>query len=303
MLLNFAWIPSVVIAAFLIICLKKKKKLLQEEQAFNCSNVMGVIGGFLFVTIFLTLFITAPLNRYHIFTAVTWVLIACIVYDNVISHYIKITDKTELIYGLVILVCFTAQTFFSVDPFSNLLFERMDTGKMILLETGGTFEDKYGDPMVNNYQYTWIDEELDSMLAGVDYDEDMLVIDAGLQRTAVKISGEGGCNVGWNRAKQQRELNWYEKEETIPIINISTRKMLQHLSEDSADASHFYNKYIACRPRAVVYFIKYFNEPEDEWLNYLSQYYDIGKKRETDGYRGNIVYYVLTLKDNTLYME
>lgn len=73
-----------------------------------------------------------------------------------------------------------------------------------------------------------------------------------------------------------------------------------HLGEGSEDAPHFYGKYIAGKERAIVYFIPYYNESEEEWIKYLSQFYEIGERGETDGRRGNIVYYELTLKKDEM---
>ncbi len=303
-ILNFAWIFTIILLMSAVCVLFRNKRCENKKETdIRWREYIGVLGSLWMTSVFFMLFITAPLNRYHVFTAVVWVVTGCLLYEDVIRKHWNIHFKAEIISGSVLVFLFVMQTFFSIDPFSNLLFERLDTGKMIMLKTEGWVSNTLGDELVNNYQYRWLDEELNSMLSQIDYDENTLIIHAGAHRKMVDIESGPGHIAVWNKENRERELiwgEWEERENCIPISAVSTRRMELHLGEGSEDAPHFYGKYIAGKERAIVYFIPYYNESEEEWIKYLSQFYEIGERGETDGRRGNIVYYELTLKKDEM---
>lgn len=303
--LNFAWIFTIVLIVALI-CMLAGKKHADIDQQTDRDNgcYIGIWGSFWLVSVFLMLFITAPLNRYHVFTSVVLAMMGCLGYEIVIRKQWDISEKAEKIGCVILFLLLTLQTFYSIDPVSNLLFERINTGKMTVLKTDGGVSESFGDELVNDYQYRWLDGELNRLLTGVQYNSDTLIIDAGTQREKVDIGGKSGCKAVWNVTKQKREFVWGEpdglSEEYIPIETLSTRRMQLHLSEDSDDSEHFYKTYMSDKERAVVYFIPYYGESEQEWIEYLGQFYEIGERKETDGIRGNIAYYILTLKKDEM---
>lgn len=304
--LNFAWIFTLILFVALI-CMLAGKKYMDSNQQTDGDNrcYIGIWGSFWLVSVFFMLFITVPLNRYHVFTSVVLAMMGFLGYEMVLRKQWNISAKVEKLGGLAIFLLLSWQTFFSLDPVSNLLFEQINTGKMAMLKTdGGVSVDSFGDELVNNYQYRWLDDELNGLLSGVQYDEDTLIIDAGIQRDKVDIGSGSGYKAVWNTSKQKRELVWGESDSLgegfIPIETLSTRRMQLHLSEDSEDSEHFYKKYMSDKERAVVYFIPYYGESEQEWIEYLGQFYEIGERKETNGMRGNIAYYILTLKKNEM---
>ena len=303
-ILNFAWLSTVIFLLSIFGILFKKN----TSESVGAVNIIskeyaGLQGSLWLTSVFFMLFITVPLNRYHVFTAVVWGITGCLTYEGVFKKYWNISYKMEQTCSIVIFFLLAAQTFFSIDPLSNFLFQRLDTGNMTLLKTDGYVSAAMGDELVNNFQYRWLDNELDRLLEQTNYDENTLIISVGSHRYKVDIGSGSGHETVWNKLNNKREIiwgEWEDRENCIPISDVSTRRLELHLGEGSEDAPHFYGKYIAGKERAIVYFIPYYNESEEEWIKYLSQFYEIGERGETDGRRGNIVYYELTLKKDEM---
>lgn len=280
--LNFAWIlTAIAVLAGVVGLCRKKQNLCQENWV---ENTIGMLGGFTAVTAFLMVFITVPLNRYHVFTAVVFTIIVLILYENMIKIRIACKINAERCGLLLLSGLFTAQTFLSIDPVSNAIFTVGDTGKMKMLATGGIFEPYFDDTTVNNYQYTWMDGELERMLVEAGYDSDTLVIG---NKYNLKI-----FNLGWNDVKNRMEV-WSEfRPDTHLIKTISTRRLQQRLDE-----GNFYESDASEKGKAIIFFTRYNEESEEEWLAKLDPYYEIGERRETDGSWGSLAYYQMTLKE------
>lgn len=280
--LNFAWIFTGIVLFSWIMGICKKRQYPVSEKWLE--HVVGMIGSFILMNVFLMAFITVPLNRYHVFTAVALVIMSVIFYENILKSRVIFNGRIEK--GCIILVglLFSIQTFFSVDPVSNAIFMAGDTGKMKILATGGAFEPYFDDVSVNNFQYTWMDEELEHMLREAGYDAETLVIG---NKYNVKIY----CP-GWNTVTEEMAICSEFAPDVYPISMISTRQLKKSIEEGS-----FYNRSFSKKQRAIIFFTPYDEEPEADWIALLSQYYDVSERKETNGRRGSLIYYELILKE------
>jgi hypothetical protein len=144
----------------------------------------------------------------------------------------------------------------------------------------------YGDYMVYNTQYTYLDRAQTQILANVGYDPytmDIIVPD----KNDIYISG----NV------PMYYLNWDAKK----------KKRVFYQNEDTTQMEGPYVASVVARGAVRIKGLKstaiYISSPywlhvdEQKELQELSELYDIGEKQTLKTFQGSIDYYVLTLKE------
>lgn len=279
-ILNFMWIPSVIIISSGVIIIKGRTKC--RKKIRNLESSIGALVLFILFNIF---FVTAALSRYTVFSAVMIWLIA-----SILAYYIIIPLLMQLLPGKVLAglggalaVVLCIQNFAYIDPFSNLIFQKLDSGKGTILSTDMQLNG-YGDTLINNYRYSYIDKLLDKLLKTVEYNSDMQVIALG-EGDTYPIYGVLNYILGWDLTKQRRiPLN--VKDDDIISIN------LLNLTDLEANEGR------EILPRAVVYFLKYCEYDEESYLKRLEPYYVIGERQELGNWGGTLSYYVLERKND-----
>ena len=277
-ILNFMWIPSGIIISSCVIIAKGRMKY--RKKIRNLESSIGALVLFILFNIF---FVTVALSRYTVFSAVMIWLIA-----SILAYYIIIPRLMQLLPGKVLAglggvlaVVLCIQNFAYIDPFSNLIFQRLDSGKGTILSTDMNLNG-YGDTLINNYRYSYVDKLLDKLLKTVEYNSDMQVIALG-EGDTYPIYGMKNYVLGWDLSKQRR-ISLNVKDDDIISIN------LLYLTDLEA------NEVREILPRAVVYFLKYCEYDEESYLKRLEPYYVIGERQELDNWGGTLSYYVLERK-------
>lgn len=270
--LNFMWIPSAIIIYSCVMLVKGRRECIREIR-----NLESSIGALVFFVLFNIFFVTAALSRYTIFSAVLiWLIATILAYYIIVPH---LTRKALSGLGGVLVVLLCIQNFVYIDPLSNLFFQRLDSGKGIILSTDMNLNG-YGDTLINNYRYSYIDKLLDKMLRAVEYNSDMQVI--ALDDT-YPICGMGRYLLGWDLDGQKRRC-LDAKEDNVVSINVLPLSDLE--SNEGREVF----------PKAVVYFLKYYGYDEESYLERLEPYYTIGGRQEIDNWGGTLSYYILERK-------
>jgi nucleotide-binding universal stress UspA family protein len=175
---------------------------------------------------------------------------------------------------------------FTVDPVTRGLFLKLDTGNTTLCFTGKVSDINsiyYGDYLIYNTQYTYIDKAYDKVLADVDYHPDT---------TDIYIPDSNGSFICGNLPFYY--LNWDEKtKKRVFYENENTQEM-----EFYNEVKYFSSKMVSeGKDKAVLIVNPYMiNVHEEEHLAKLAPYYEIGERKEVKLLQGSIVYYELTRK-------
>lgn len=273
--LNFMWIPTLIIIICCAAAVKDKRKI-------KIHNLGGMLGGLSFFILFNIGFITAALNRYLVFSAVLIYLIALMLAYEIILPAVPRRAAGIAVGVSALLLC--VQNFYYIDPLSNIIFDKLDSGKGIILSTDMNLNG-YGDTLVNNYRYAYVDKLLDKMLAQAEYDQNTQVIELG-EYDSFPIRGFGELYVlGWDTIHERRicKDTANTKTEIIPVNQVYLTEVENNEGEGTL-------------PKAIVYFLTYFDYDEASYLKRLETYYNIGERREISNWGGTLSYYILERK-------
>lgn len=265
------------------------------------AGIAGGLGAFL---IFSCLYITSNLYRYDVIAVLALSVLAAAVYLKTFPKAAKgAAGVGHAAAGGIFLLLFLAQSFFDVDPVSNLAFRTLDIGG-IPKNLSNYQSDYYGDGLVNNFQYMWLDDLFDKMLADCGFDADTAVILAGRQYSGTQVNGNGEKYAfAWDPVKQRRvmantqklmdgELPGLVEIRTETTGNLFGRFPWKYRKTDAAAALE------QLPEKAVVFFLPYFKEDEELQLENLKAFYYIGERRIAKNLYGQIAFYSLRKKEN-----
>lgn len=278
-ILNFTWIPTLAI----ILCMLRRWSIHEEGRGEirGFSSISGAMLGFLLFSVFSTVIFSSALTRYTIFSTVfIWLIAFILLYD---ANF-KFTFLREKIVTSVIVFLLCVQNFYFIDPVSNLIFDRLDTGKGKIL-SGEQNYTNYGDTLVNNYRYSYIASIIDQMLAEIEYNVDTQVI-VPYERDYMWIPGDDYFyTINWDCRRKQRTFRRVSDDDS-DLISIQ-QVQLNDIKENNGEG---------LSSRAIVYFMPYIKWDEIGSIKELSNYYEIGERRELYNWGGGIVYYVMEHK-------
>lgn len=287
-LLNFNWILTagivIAVAWWFILKVKGRKKI----QA-SCK-ICGIAGAFVAFLSFSCLYITASVARYNVAGDVLLCLIFFYCMALFAAELPESTFLKKKYAGMAVTAVFgvllAGECVFTVDPVTRGLFLKLDTGNTTLCFTGKVSDINsiyYGDYLIYNTQYTYIDKAYDKVLADVDYHPDT---------TDIYIPDSNGSFICGNLPFYY--LNWDEKtKKRVFYENENTQEM-----EFYNEVKYFSSKMVSeGKDKAVLIVNPYMiNVHEEEHLAKLAPYYEIGERKEVKLLQGSIVYYELTRK-------
>ena len=273
-ILNFMWIPTLIILVSVIYCVVKRRNEWKEIH-----NISGMTGALVMFILFSIIYITEALPRYLIFSTVILWLIALVVLYYVWGAILSRTKTMGICAFFVLLLMI--QNFFYIDPFSNVVFNNLDSGKGRILSTNmnATY---YGDTLVNNYRYSYLDKLLDKMLLEADYNKDkQIVLWTGNDQSY--IGSMYFLPIGWDSNKKRRvimdEKTMLQQTEIIPL-NMIPMERVQNGEVLNGET--------------ILYFLPYYERNEEEYLSSLREYYQISERKEVSNWGGTLSYYILT---------
>ena len=276
--LNFTWIPTGIILISLVMAVYENKKK-HKRRYGKIHNMSGMAGALILFILFSVLYITAALSRYTIFSAVLlWVSAFVLFYCILVPLLPDIAEK-GIYAGIAIFLL--VQNIIYVDPVSNLIFDRLDSGKGRILSTDmkSTY---YGDTLVNNYRYSYLDKLIDKMLAETEYGPDTQIVLWPISEDQTYINSMLNYSLGWDQEKKKRVIidqSVNEKADDIIPLNMVALEELQ--------------AGVGLSQRAILYFVPYYQRDEEAYLSSLKQHYQIGERKEVSNWGGTLSYYIL----------
>ena len=299
LLSNFAWILSIIFAVgYIYILVKKKWKNYPSKE---WVSLIGIIVAMCLYALFGLLVHIASHERYNTIFAMLLAFIAFIV-----LNYLVKSSKVIVPILSVISILFVIESFVTIDPVTQHIFWQVDIGE----DNKMTFESEsiqyFGDGLVTNYQYAWIDKSFDQMLRTVDYKTDEAIYFPDVESdggSGLQFDGNSGSyQIGWSEDKQRREFFDQSIQGFAPINKCTVyadRKNLPYVQlpyADKVEIGYTTSKAYLC-------LVPYFREKDVEdglYLDAIQEYYYKIDDCKSTAYRGTIYYYPLIIKDKYL---
>lgn len=193
----------------------------------------------------------------------------------------------ETIGLLIFTVLITFQCFRTIDPLTRLCFKRLDAVNADIYHIGHINDDSliyYGDGMIYNTQYQYIDRAYDKMLAEAGYDPDNMDI---ILPTNNGSFIAGNVPMYW--------LNWDTKaKKRVFYESADTKKMETYMMTCQLSSDIVADK---MKDEAIIVNNPYWLQINiEEHLEIISQWYDIGERNVVETPQGSIEYYIARQK-------
>lgn len=274
-LLNFMWIPTGVIILCVITIIRRNITVSKEKQVL----ITGLIFGGFFHSIYSMFFITAAIARYNVVMENILVLLALILTWECLA-----SEKEKIIKGAVsfISLLFLVQAYITIDPVSLLVFEKMETGGWPLLYTAYG-ENQYGEVLIYNRQFHYLDVLTDEILEAIAYGENMFFIEPDCSRS---LYVQGNPTIGC--------YNWSEEKGIRTFISGDGYYYIHSVSHEDfqkSEVREIFDGYEAYMVIAPYYLLN-----EEEELEKIAEYYEPVERYEVKNIYGSLVYYKLQQK-------
>lgn len=179
-ILNFTWIPTVIISvAFIIYILKGKKR------KWEITALVPILISYVCFMITQLFYVTFVLPRYIMLQYLFLTLaVACLLSEFRIS---KVTGRVTMILTVLIMLF---QNFYNIDPISYLVFDKLDTGNGYMIfdnplyvnDIGQLVTYKEGEmPYIQPYgmtnrQFSYFDRLMERGFQSIEFNENDLVV-------------------------------------------------------------------------------------------------------------------------------
>lgn len=289
--MNFAWLFWGLIVLFLLVVVLRRKCV----SDLNMKEFSGTVGTVVIYMVFACLYITHPIYRYNVIWAMMTGVIFCIFFHTVTA---RVSGWKWLVSMGMFTLLVGVQSMFNIDFVSKRTVNTVDTGKNeMLFSSGGS--DYYGDYLVYNYEYAWIDRAFDEMMEDAGFDHDTIIYVAGSQKNATQINGfYDRCEIFWDNERKTRTFINDEGTSYIRVYFLDEVQLYDKIDYCIFDEGFGVHRRV---PKALVFFIPYYGEDENAALGYLQQYYNISEPKETHDLIGKMIYYEMELKDGIFY--
>lgn len=275
--MNFNWIASLIIIATLVGVMVDTNRI----RDFGVHNMQTTCFGMLAFVVFSIFYITFALNRYNVYSSVIlWSIAGICIFD----YWKKIISSkmAYLITGMLTLLLLI-QTVYYIDPLSNLFFRNLDSGKGVILASNMEGSN-YGDTLVNNYRYSYIDSLFDKLLNEIEFDEnkEIILLPSGIDNSNMAMTASG-WEIGWNKGKGKRQLVSPEND------NAESMNLIYY--DDIVQGNKSVNS------EAVIYFLTYYGFDEESYINKLEKDYDVSERMVISNWGGTLSYYLISPKN------
>lgn len=284
--LNFNWIASLGLAAALLV--RKKAGKNGRKYSDLITGIIPLIGAMSAFALFNMIYITWAHARYTIFfTFLLWFIATIYVYDTFSDkkHFLRVTS-------CITTALLTIQTFYYVDPVSNLVFDSFDTGRGRMLYMSMRVHG-YADMVVGNYRYTYIDDLLNKMLRDVDYMGDSQIIfgDNDAEQIGIDWCARKYRYV-WDASAGKRVILTDRIDDRITtedsnLYYIDTLSASEYLTNPDG---------VETADTLLIYFLPFNILDRDECLAPFLEDYEIVKQERIYNWGGYLDYYVLSLR-------
>ncbi|WP_029233386.1 DUF2079 domain-containing protein [Butyrivibrio sp. VCB2006] len=273
--LNYSWIASLIIA-FCIVYMYRQHLI----EVTKWEVLIPLIGALVIFATFNSFYITYALYRYNVFFVVMlWLLCMILVHKTFPKRIVAI------ICNLCLLILLSIQTFCNTDVLSEYMFNKYPTGKGYLVATDMK-KVMYGDNIINNYKYAYIDDLIDKMLSTIDYNDSMIAVfadDDSINRIDIftQDSLKAECiYAGWDRGKKCRVVDDELGNDAIKINAISYSEMVTDFETDDK--------------MYLLYYFDYSDLDNEKIKQDIDGRYNIKAEETLDNFGGEIHYLLLS---------
>ncbi len=279
-LLNFNWIYLAVIFAGIIIVLFRRQK---GKRLSEGMFLLWAVSGSLFL--FLNLYITGALARYNLFCDLVLAITGVVVIETLFL------EKTRYLITVPCVGLMLLQSYITVDPVSRAVFPHVETGMADMLYMQMPSEEiYYGDTLVYNYQYTFIDRALDKCFAEGFQEDAVNVVHVGYSH-GDGSQFNGNCWQDWvpyklRWDKKQEKRVHYKSEDTVRINVFGEEWLVEWFKQGKAGDMD----------KAVLIFLPQYEYDQDTCLEQLEPLFEIGEKQTYRSILGCVDYYELHAK-------
>lgn len=303
-ILNFNWLVVLLIVVGIgyltIYCRRKGYEKAMVRYPFAIS---GVCGAFFALMTFSSLYITASVARYNVpqdmLMYIIWIYILAKVDVTYHLHHKNVASKTKKdwvkyhgvgIAAALMTLLFLVESFVVIDPLTKCMFLKLDAGSAKLYFTGTKREDKdiyYGDYLIYNTQFMYIDRAYDKMLREVDYDPDTMDIMYADSNGMFLTGNNPLYYLNWDRAKKKR----------VFYSNANTKEMYDYYELRTIHRYELKRENEGFMQKAVLVINPYMKLVDEErCLLFITEAYHIGERKEIKTFQGSIMYYELERK-------
>ena len=304
-ILNFNWIVAIALVACIVTLRKYYKE--KSDATVKCiiAKVQCIIVSLLVFVTFSMFYITASHARYNVVSDIMLYFLMFYLAENVIKYVVggrdfvrikifKLVKNVQIQLmqkiGMIVMVALlTIQCFYTIDPLTMLSFWRLDTQGPVLCNIGRIdyySSMYYGDGLIYNTQYQYIDRAYDKILKEVGYTPENMDI---------LTHSFNGCFIDGNRVVYM--LNWdeekqcrvfYENEHTTSMKK--SYEIFYSIGQGKADLSQLKDEaVVVCNPYWLTV-----DRAADNII--LRNFYEIGEEKVMETPQGNIIYYKVKLK-------
>lgn len=276
-------------------------KIQTSEIDISTSYLLALMGAMTLNGLFNIFYPIAALERYDTYFVVCLVLYTVILFDKVTRS----KKALKIVYSVVLLiitVIFFAETFVTFDPLTKRWFRQLDTGdgKTINFESMPT-STYYGEGLVTNYQYSWLDKAFDKMLEKTEYDDSKSIFipyNETLPQNAIHFKGNGlNYKIGWDDDAKKR---YYYN----PIYETEYNDLNFYPIDDSTCYFPYKDVFFGgrmmkrrYRNSGVFTSVPYRESDVDLCMDRLGERYYIGEEQKNSNFGGSLNYYYAYLKD------
>ena len=284
-IMNFAWVWLAIIVSLKIILMIRKirKKSISDYSKIKMDGEVGAIIAYI---LFSCLYITYALPRYNIIIAVMIASVGVCFIVRCVGG--KRNKKCGIILGCLLGIMVT-QTFFNCDPVSRSVFKNVNIGysKIIMSDYNN---DYYGDALVTNYKYTWLDKAYDKLLNELKYRTGDIIMIPGQEWAGSFVGGnDASYHLYWDAQNKKRSFR-------------NTGKILSRIIINDTDCVEgFMNKwfegYYNNKRTSLIFYIPYYNTDIANDLKRFESGYYIGSEHNVNVYGGKMYGYRLIKKE------
>lgn len=280
-MLNFMWILTLIIIIALFIKIVKR---VHKKEVQRFAGIGGILGGFVAFLLFSTFYLTHAISRYVMLGAGVVGIIAMVLFWQEIFPILRKRKSIMLLMCIISLL--VIQNFIYIDPVSNLIFDKKDSGRGNILSVNLNIP--RADTFTNSYRFAYIDSLLDQMLAEVDYQSDTQVIRFHNKKEQSFINGFGGYELEWDKVRKKRVFACKENKSGNSNLTPITIVMFEDIEENGTGE---------LADKILIYFMPIFSIDQEESLAVFRKDYDIGEKNTVANWGGTLDYYILTRKE------
>lgn len=323
---NFAWVVSLIAAVSIIIVIireivnKKKAKnaddtvatveetvaieavengIKEKIESLPSSFVAGFFGGMLIFALFGISFHVSAFERYDTFFAPCLVILMAISIRKAFKGS-KVFGEI-IYYGAIILVSVLLylETYKTIDPVTKALFTQVNIGDGETMNFENETSSYYGDGLLTNYEYSWIDKAFNGLMQEMDYNSDKVIYmpyDQTTVTSGVFFVGNGGVyHIGWDENKKTRVF-MDSDQENVSAINF---QYVDDYEKYFPYKDIFYNGMVSgeLKDTGVLTSLPFVDDEYELARERVGLYYYLGERDSVKAMNGTLSYYPLLKKD------